>query len=216
MLKKYFKPILFSSLLILLPMIIGLILWERLPVKIPMHWNLKGEIDKFGSKGTLVFLFPLFLLGIHIISILATFLDPKNKNQNKKVYRLIFFVTPLISNLFSGVIFASTIGFSIQMESFMSLFFCILFFFLGNYLPKCKKNYTIGIKIVWTLDNTENWNATHRFAGKIWTVSSVLFLIFAFVPKASIFLSLILVIVITLIPVIYSYIFYRKQIKKEE
>ncbi len=216
MLKKYFKPILLSSVFILLPMIFGVVLWNKLPEKIPMHWNIKGEIDKFGTKEALVFLFPFFLFFIHIITILATSLDPKNKNQNKKVYSLIFFVTPLISNTVSGAIYASALGLSVQMESFMSLFFCILFFFLGNYLPKCKKNYTIGIKIVWTLDDEENWNATHRFAGKIWTASSLLFFMFIFFPKISMLLSLILIGIITLLPVIYSYIFYRKKQKKTE
>mgnify|MGYP000573868704 FL=1 len=44
----------------------------------------------------------------------------------------------------------------------------LLFVIVGNYLPKVKPNRTIGIRVVWTLQDEENWNATHRFSGKIW------------------------------------------------
>ncbi len=50
----------------------------------------------------------------------------------------------------------------------------------GNYLPKCKRNYTIGIKLPWTLDNEENWNHTHRFSGFVWAIGGILIIIGAF------------------------------------
>ena len=45
---------------------------------------------------------------------------------------------------------------------------------IGNYLPKVKQNNTIGIRVVWTLQDEENWSATHRFSGKLWVASGVL------------------------------------------
>ncbi len=215
MLKKNLKSIIFSSLLMLLPMVAGLILWDKLPNKVPMHWNLYGEVDKFGTKASIVFTFPLILLAIHIICIIATFLDPKNKDQNKKVYRMIFFITPATSFIISSFVYASALGFSFRIEDAMMVFFGILFFFLGNYLPKCKRNYTIGIKVSWALEDEDNWNATHRFAGKLWVISSLLFFIIVFIPKISIILSLILIFALVLFPVLYSYIFYRRKNKKE-
>lgn len=46
----------------------------------------------------------------------------------------------------------------------------LLFIVIGNYLPKIKQNNTIGIRIVWTLQDEENLNATHSFSGRIWGI----------------------------------------------
>lgn len=54
-----------------------------------------------------------------------------------------------------------------------------MFIGLGNYMPKLKQNYTIGIKVPWTLNSEENWNMTHRMAGKLYVVAGVISIIIA-------------------------------------
>ena len=54
-----------------------------------------------------------------------------------------------------------------------------MFIGLGNYMPKLKQNYTIGIKVPWTLNSEENWNMTHRMAGKVYVVAGVISIIIA-------------------------------------
>ncbi len=63
----------------------------------------------------------------------------------------------------------------------MAVFFIIgvMFIGLGNYMPKLKQNYTIGIKVPWTLNSEENWNMTHRMAGKVYVVAGVISIIIA-------------------------------------
>ena len=46
-------------------------------------------------------------------------------------------------------------------------------------MPKLKQNYTIGIKVPWTLNSEENWNMTHRMAGKVYVVAGVISIIIA-------------------------------------
>ena len=46
-------------------------------------------------------------------------------------------------------------------------------------MPKLKQNYTIGIKVPWTLNSEENWNMTHRMAGKLYVVAGVISIIIA-------------------------------------
>ena len=53
-------------------------------------------------------------------------------------------------------------------EEFIGLiYYGTRFIVIGNYLPKIKQNNTIGIRIVLTLQDGENWNATHSFSGRI-------------------------------------------------
>ena len=84
----------------------------------------------------------------------------------------------------------------------------LMFIIVGNYLPKCKQNYTIGIKIPWTLNSEENWNKTHRFAGWLWTICGILIMLTGFLGSFWVFLPIALLMVI--VPVVYSYILHRK------
>ena len=82
---------------------------------------------------------------------------------------------------------------------------------LGNYLPKCKQNRTIGIKVKWTLESEENWNRTHRFAGRLWFVCGILLAACALLPEKTAYIATApLVAVITFLPIAYSYIIFRK------
>ena len=87
---------------------------------------------------------------------------------------------------------------------------------VGNYLPKTIQNRTIGIKIKWTLEDETNWNATHRLAGKLWTVGGLLLIVAAFLPgELYIYAAPLLLGMMVVIPVGYSWWFHRRQ-KGEE
>ena len=76
MIKKNLKALILGSIVILLPILAGLILWDRLPTEIPIHWNLAGEVDGYGNKSFVVFGMPLILLAIHWLGSLAMSTDP--------------------------------------------------------------------------------------------------------------------------------------------
>jgi uncharacterized membrane protein len=101
-------------------------------------------------------------------------------------------------------------GKDVQMEVVMPIFMGLLFVIIGNYLPKCKQSYTIGIKIPWTLNSEENWNRTHRFAGWLWTFCGIGMMIAGLFGAYWIFFVAVFVMVLP--PVIYSYLLYKKGI----
>jgi uncharacterized membrane protein len=83
---------------------------------------------------------------------------------------------------------------------------------MGNYLPKCKQNRTIGIKLPWTLADEENWNATHRAGGKMMVVAGLLILLCIFLPTdISLIATLILTLALVIVISVYSYLYHRKQ-----
>lgn len=87
-----------------------------------------------------------------------------------------------------------------------------MFAVIGNYLPKTRRNTTIGIKVSWALASDENWNATHRFGGRCWFVGGIVSMLTACLPeKIGLPLFLILTLAYTLAPVVYSYCYYRRQ-----
>lgn len=208
MLKNKKLPVVTSAVL-LLPILTGLVLWERLPERIPIHWNAAGEIDGYGSRGMVVFgLFGLLLV-MHWFCIVVTSLDPKNKEQGEKAIRLVCWIIPVLSLVMAVLVYSTALGVAVSVNAVLPVFLGLLFTVIGNLLPKCRRNYTIGIKVPWALENEENWNATHRFAGKVWVIGGLLVMA-AGLLAASVWPMLAVLLVMSFLPVVYSYFWYKK------
>ena len=211
MIKKNLKLIIITTVISLLPMAIGLILWDKLPDTIATHFGLNGEADGWSSKATAVFVIPGFITALHLVCAFATSLDPKNKNINGKPFTMVLWITPALSVLVCTLTYLNALGYSISMNVIMPIFMSILFIIIGNYLPKCKPNYTIGIKVMWALNDEENWNKTHRFAGKLWVICGIVTgVVSLFIP----WFFFVTIGVMIFAPIVYSYLLYREKNKK--
>ncbi len=212
MIKQNKLKLIITSIIILLPILAGVILWDKLPAEIPTHFDVNGTPDQYSSKAFTVFFFPLFLLITHWVCMIGTSFDPKKKNITKKPITLVLMICPVISIFLHTIMYLYALGIKVDVPVIMFLFFGVVFIIVGNYLPKCRQNYTIGIKIPWTLNDEDNWNKTHRFAGILWTIAGFVFLATAFLGSFWIFLPLVLIMVI--VPMIYSFILHKKSIDK--
>ncbi len=200
-----------SSLAILLPMAAGLIFWDKLPETLPRHWNITGQVDAYSSKGFVIFVLPLIMLAFHWLAILVTAADKKNRDQNKKVYTLVLWIMPLLTNSLAVFFYVINSGREPSM-SITLIIMALMFIIIGNYLPKCRQNYTIGIKVKWALANEENWNATHRFAGRVWVIGGIVLLFCALLPEKYAMATMLAAIVpLAVIPTLYSWLYYKKQ-----
>jgi len=210
MIKKNLKVLIITSVLILLPILVGLILWDQLPEQIPTHWNAAGEIDRWSSKLFAVFGLPVIMLAAQWLCVCGTAADPKKQNHSDKVLHLVFWIIPVLNNAIFAFTYCAAMGREVRMEVVMPVLVGLILAVVGNYLPKCKQSYTIGIKISWTLNSEENWNKTHRFAGRIWVVGGLLMVLSGFVGGAWLFFAIMLLMVF--VPFFYSYILHRKGI----
>ena len=208
MIKKNWKVLTLTTIVMLLPVLAGLILWNQLPEKMPTHWNAAGEVDGWSSKPFAIFGLPLIMVAAQWLCMLGTAADPKRKNHPEKVLHLVLWIIPVLSVVLHAVTYATALGHSVPIEVVMPILIGLIFTIIGNYMPKCKQNYTIGIKIPWTLDNEENWNKTHRFAGFLWTICGLLIMLTGFFGGFWVFLPITLLMVLA--PIIYSYILHRK------
>lgn len=208
MLKKQKIKLILTSVIILIPILVGLLLWDQLPDQMVTHWNVKGEPDGWSSKFFAVVGLPVFLLAVHWLCIIGTKVDPKSANHPVKIMALVYWICPAVSFFCMGSVYTEALGYKVPMNHVGSIFVGIIFIIIGNYLPKCQHNYTVGIKIPWTLNSEENWNRTHRFAGPIWVISGILFIVLTFIGYPTLTVALILV--ATFVPIIYSYLFYKK------
>ena len=208
MIKKNLKLLIITSIITILPIIGGLILWDKLPAEIPIHWDINGEVDGTSSKAFAVFGMPLFLLAIQFALAFAISADPKRSNHSEKMHLFSFWITPVLSNIVALFSYASALGMDLVINMIVPIMLGLPLTIIGNYLPKCRQNYTIGIKLPWTLHSEKNWNKTHRLAGWIWLGGGLLMTVIGFFGIIWHIFPIILA--ITLVPVIYSYVLHRK------
>lgn len=213
MMKRNKGTMILTSVILLLPMVIGLIVWNKLPDQIPLHWGINGEVDGWGSKSVLVFGLPVFTVALQWLCALASSLDKRSGSIKGKVEQLVLWICPFISLLVHTLVYTKILGYDLAVEIIMPLVFGLMFIVIGNLLPKCKRNYTIGLKLPWTLKDDENWNHTHRFGGKVWCFGGAVMVVTAVFGSFVIFFAITLMMVV--VPTIYSYVFYRKHGKKD-
>ena len=191
---------LISSALIILPSIVALF------IKAPLGGMMRGA-------WFFTWLLPLILLLVHTgLLILTRYID--HVKQNKKIENIIFFTIPTIS-LYTGAIFIAIIlGLKVDIGLVVGILMGVGFIIIGNYMPKAERNRTFGVKLKWTVANDDNWNATHRLAGKLFVVAGIISLITAFLPSTVMFIILtVQLVVIVAVPTVYSYLFYKKAIE---
>ena len=126
---------------------------------------------------------------------------------------LVLWICPVLCNFLCTLSYAYALGCKLSVEFIMPLFMGLLFVVIGNYLPKCKQNYTIGIRVPWALHDEENWNKTHRFAGRLWVVCGAAIMATSILGSFVLFLVMLLPMTIT--PVFYSYVYDRQHGKKD-
>ncbi len=183
-----------SSLVILLPLLTG--------------WLMLGR----------VLIQPFFLLAVHWICLWVTFRDQRDRKQSRKAIGLIVWLLPAMSLLFGtiSVLAESKMRKYSAVTALVCFGFGVLFLVCGNYFPKIRRNRTMGIKVKWALENEENWNATHRFGGKVWVAAGLLAMICSLFAEYEIAIVLFTVIVLlaAFVPCLYSYLYYRKQVRE--
>lgn len=141
-----------------------------------------GEIAKQFDMTQVTVSYHLKVLKCAIIQIgvlIKLYIDPRKEQIHHKPVLVSIWIVPLITILINVLIYIIALGGKVSMT--MAVFFIIgvMFIGLGNYMPKLKQNYTIGIKVPWTLNSEENWNMTHRMAGKLYVVAGVISIIIA-------------------------------------
>ena len=124
---------------------------------------------------------------------------------------------PAVSILVSGITYAVALGWKFRLAGLLFAGLGLMFAAIGNYLPKCRPNRTVGIRVSWTLGSEENWIATHRFAGKVWVIGGLIMVLAALLPEVPrIIVTVLAVAALSILPIAYSYRYHRIHGTKSE
>lgn len=215
MLKKNLLKIILSCVLTLSPAAFGIIVWDKLPEVMATHWGISGNSDGFSSRTFAVFGFPLILLALNLLCIVTGAFDKRNRSP--KVQNIRCFLVPCISVFTGAMTYSAAFGKVWDFVAVIPVILGLLFIILGNYMPKIRRNHTLGFKVKWTLQSEENWNATHRFCGKVMTCGGILVIFTLFLPAVIMFISTMTILLTSVvITLIYSYNYYKKELQYED
>lgn len=199
----------------IIPFILGAIFYKSLPDQIATHFDINNNPDSYSSKTMALFGLPAIMLLIYLFAYFFTTADPKRANQGDKALNIVLIALPLINIVISAATIAFALGKKIDIATITTSLVAILIIFIGNYLPKVKRNYTIGIKLPWTMNSDYIWEKTHILAGKVYMLGGLLILIGAILFNNFYFFIGVFVLM-TFIPIIYSYKIYRDLLKDGE
>jgi len=211
MLRKSNKPLFLTTLLCVFPMIISLFIFKELPEYIAIQWDLQGEVTNTVPKYLGIYLLPLLLAVLNIILHIILVNEPKQKNVPKVLMVIGIWTMPVISLFIQIIIYITNMEATFYYSFAVMIFIGFLLILIGNYLPKCKQNNSVGIKLPWTLHDAQNWNKTHHLAGYVWIAGGLLFILNAYLKSEILLVFISLTVVF--IPIIYSFVLYKKKDK---
>ena len=214
--KKSTLNLLIAIILIAIPFGYAAYIYSSLPETIPIHFNYKGEADGFGGKDS-IFLGPgilgaVSLFTFFLLSNIKNF-DPKRvKEEDDGMMKKFALLTVLFLTILSLIIIKSAASPTLNISKLILPAIGLFFSVIGWSMPKIRQNYFAGFKLPWTLENVDNWNETHKVAGKLWMYGGFLQVITSLVFSDMLaFVSfMVITLVIVIIPTVFSYRMYKR------
>lgn len=200
-------------LLLLADAVFGFAVWPRMPARVPTHFGIDGTPNAWGPAWINAILLPAIALGFYFLMLVLPLADPRRASYARfpatlRVFR--FALTGLFVAIHVILVHAS-FGAVVNSAMYIQLAIALLFIVLGNSMGRVRFNYFFGVRTPWTLNDEDNWNATHRLAARVWVVCGIVLLPAAFLPgKAGLTADIAIVAFAALVPVVYSFVFYLR------
>jgi uncharacterized membrane protein len=206
------KKQILSIIIVLLAFATAIYFEPLMPAKMASHWNGQGMADGYTSKAMALFFFPFFMVVLNLILRFVPRIDPQKENIEKFWNSYDSFI--LVFNIFMLYLYSVTIvwnmGFKMNMNSVLMPAMAVLFYFCGDLIKNTKRNYTIGIKLPWTLANDKVWDKTNIVGERLFKLTALFTLIGAFFNQYSMWFMLIPLAFSIIYIFIYSYREYQK------
>lgn len=207
--------IILSFVLIAIALLVGILLYGRLPDPMPSHWNAAGQVDGYMPKFWGTFLLPIMTLVLMPLFLAIPGIDPLKANIAKFRGAYNWFIVAFV--VYMLFVFALTLaaglGYQFNMTVMILPAVGLLFIGAGYMMSKARRNFFIGIRTPWTLSSETVWDKTHQFGSKLFMLGGVVTILSAFLGENGIWLMLAASLVAAFVPMVYSYILWRQENK---
>lgn len=203
-----------QPLVVLGAVVVSLATWSRVPERAPVHWNLAGEVDRYGGRAEVLLLMPAMMVFLWLLMRFLPRIDPRRANFAKMAgtYELVITLTLLLLFVLHGALIAVALGYPVPIDRLVPALVGVTFLVLGNVLPRARPNWWFGVRTPWTMSNDRVWTRTHRVAGYTFIIAGLGLLVLPFVGNVAVRgVVLAASLIAALVPVLYSYIAWRQE-----
>jgi uncharacterized membrane protein len=170
------KLLVFELLTIAASAVVAAVLYPHLPDRIPLHWNLHGQPNGYGSRVSIFWFGPGLLAAIMLLTAALPWLSPRRFEVDafRDTYAVIMsYVFVLMAYIDAVVLWVST-GHAVDSGRAIIGAVCLFFVVIGNLMGKVRRNFYVGVRTPWTLASERAWNSTHRFAAKTFVLAGLI------------------------------------------
>ena len=191
------KTLILTTVICLLPILLGLAMWNILPDRIAIHFNINNEPDNFASKEFAVFGLPILMAFLQIFCTITNDYTSRKHNVNKKIEKLTTWIIPAMSVVLQTITLGYSVGWEIDIRKIVILIIAVIFLLTGAFLPK--SDYVKNRKI-----NSEKARKINKFMGFETVIMGILALITLFLPPVFTIIWLFLFIPYTILGILYQ------------
>lgn len=207
---KVTRNLLVSLVFLLIALVAAACLYPQLPAQVPVHWNIHGQVDLYGTRFWVAALPALLILGVTGLMVLLPAISPRKFEiaPFAPVYTIMMLTTHGVVLVIGLSVLLAGAGYAVSIPTIVMLSLGALSMVVGNYTGKLRKNFFVGIRTPWTLSSDAVWERTHRLAGWLFMLGGLVAIV-ATLAGASYWVAIAAVSGAGLIACVYSYFIYR-------
>ncbi len=135
--KKSKNTVILSIIICLLPIILGIIVYNKLPEQMPIHFTINDVPDNYEPKNFALFGIPVIMAIIQAICIISITKIKNLKNSEKpKIIKIMEWFIPIMTVVIYIIMIEVSLGSTVYVGKSVCLILGILFMIIGNYFPK--------------------------------------------------------------------------------
>lgn len=204
----------YPAVLIAVTAIVSAVAYPRLPETVPSHWNLRGQVNAWQSRGQAALLMPVLMLVLWGVMRGLPAIDPRRANYAKfqPAYDFMIGAVLTLVALIHLAVLGFALGLPISIHRVAPIALGLVLIAIGNQLPRARSNWWFGIRTPWTLSNERVWERTQRVGGYLMTVAGGVVIVSALVAGSmALFVIIACVAAFALGSTIYSYFAWRQE-----
>ncbi|HEX8946117.1 MAG TPA: SdpI family protein [Gemmatimonadaceae bacterium] len=204
----------YPAVLIAVTAIVSAVAYPRLPETVPSHWNLRGQVNAWQSRGQAALLMPVLMLVLWGVMRGLPAIDPRRANYAKfqPTYDFMIGAVLTLVALIHLAVLGFALGLPISIHRVAPIALGLVLIAIGNQLPRARSNWWFGIRTPWTLSNERVWERTQRVGGYLMTVAGGVVIVSALVAGSmALFVIIACVAAFALGSTIYSYFAWRQE-----
>lgn len=206
---RWLGPLVVAAMLVFLALA-----WPQLPGRMAVHWNGQFQVDRWGGRLPTAATFPAMALGFWLLLPLLRRVDPRRPNYERfdATFWIVVNLLVLLLAAMEVAVVGFNLGWPVDMQRVVLGLVGLVFVAIGNYMPRVRSNWWMGIRTPWTLSSERVWSETHRLGGRTFVLGGLVTIVAAFLPRpVAPWVALAGLLVGGFVPVVYSYVLWRRE-----